>query len=106
MKITAILNSNPNAHGNLRLALVTAEPDDWMPEAEPMYVVAQPGDTIREGDGMEYPVTDEGLVAAAAQYDADFKRWSDTPNWEAQARYDAEWGTDNGYAPWQLNREY
>jgi hypothetical protein len=26
-------------------------------------------------------------------------------NWKLQAEYDEEWGTDNGYAPWQYTRE-
>jgi hypothetical protein len=26
-------------------------------------------------------------------------------NWKLQAEYDEKWGTINGYAPWQYNRE-
>jgi hypothetical protein len=41
----------------------------------------------------------ETYAAAKLHYDARKASLATTPNWEAQARYDEEHGTDNGYDP-------
>ena len=43
----------------------------------------------------------ENLEEATVYFDERVKELAETPNWEAQARYDEEHGTDNGYAVWQ-----
>lgn len=80
----------PNAHGWLKLV---AGDDYW-------YVIEP--DAVDRDD-----ITDFTSEAEARSfYEERAKYWADEPNWEAQARYDEEHGTENGYAPWQLNREY
>lgn len=90
---------NPNRHGNVRLFKYT---DRWLEggeeqEGEVVFVVCLPGDDSREGDGAEFDTEEKARV----HYDAEVKRLSNEPNWEAQAAYDEQWGTDNGYAPLQ-----
>jgi hypothetical protein len=46
------------------------------------------------------------LAEAETEFAARVAVLKDIPNWELQARYDEEHGTDNGYAPWQINQEY
>lgn len=55
-------------------------------------------------DDYDEPVEDEfdDRDEAIKQFEHRAEKLRDTPNWEAQAAYDEEHGTDNGYAPWQL----
>jgi hypothetical protein len=85
-----IQRANPNRHGEVRLI----EDEGW-------FYLSVPGQ--RGCDAIELG---EELAPARKAFDEEVGRMSAQPNWEAQARYDAEWGTDNGYAPWQLSREY
>lgn len=65
------------------------------------YYVREPGST-EDDDVMSF----DTLAEAEEYFAKTVKSWSAEPNWELQAEYDAKWGTDNGYSPWQLNREY
>lgn len=49
-----------------------------------------------DGCGAEF---DGNLAKARAYYAERVAKLRDTPNWEAQARYDEEHGTVNGYDP-------
>jgi len=90
----------PNAHGWLKLVHDTSCGMEWDEEGEHWYV-RQPRDED-EDDWTRFATLDE----AKAFYDERKTFWCNEPNWEAQAKYDEAHGTDNGYAPWQLNREY
>lgn len=80
--------ANPNRHGWVKLVRYGHEAEDFT------FVVVTPEDE----DGAEF----DGNEALARQhYEAEVARLAATPNWQAQAEYDAEWGTDNGYAPHQ-----
>jgi hypothetical protein len=85
----------PNRHGWVRLVEVS-DPS----EAIPWWYVREPGSTEPD-DIVEFAT----LESARNYYNARLKHWLATPNWEAQAEYDAEHGTINGFAPWQYNRE-
>ena len=93
MTKTTLAKCNPNAHG--RVALVQLDETGY----DPVYYVTTPG----YEDGVEF---DQDKDAAQEFYDSEVKRLSNTPNWEAQERYDEAHGTSNGYAEWQYNREY
>lgn len=43
----------------------------------------------------------DDLPSAEAYYESEVERLSKIPNDELQARYDEEWGTDNGYGAHQ-----
>ena len=65
------------------------------------------GYLVEEPDGDESMETEfELLDDAQFYYESAIRRWHETPNWEAQARYDEAHGTDNGYGLWQSAREY
>ena len=51
------------------------------------------------GDGEVDEVDFDSLDEARAYYANRVAVLTQTPNWEAQARYDEEHGTDNGYDP-------
>jgi len=94
MTLTVIEKCYPNAHGWLKL--LRGKGDD-----EGFWFVREP-DALDRDD-----YTEHDTETSARQHYEDAKRdWMDTPNWEAQARYDEEHGTDNGYAPWQRDRDY
>lgn len=91
MARTVVQKANPNLHGWVKL-VHDNEAGDWYVREEGMDAA----------DAPSFDVFDD----AEAFYKARVAELHNTPNHEAQARYDAEWGTDNGYAPWQLNREF
>ncbi len=92
MAKTILQKCYPNHHGWLKLVHDRTN-GDWY--------VREP-----DSDGSADDVTPfDTLEAAQAFYDERAKVWSETPNWKAQAAYDEKWGTDNGYAPWQLGVE-
>jgi hypothetical protein len=87
MALHLIERANPNRHGWVKLM-----------SEDGFFYVREPG--------VDDLIDFDNLADAKAHYDACVKSLADTPNWEAQAEYDAERGTVNGYAPWQYNREY
>lgn len=87
--------SYPNGH---KVSLMSYE----LSPGDLYYVVRTPGTGYDFEDGDEYETEADARQAYADQV----KKWADEPNWEAQERYDEAHGTINGYAPWQLSREY
>lgn len=69
-----------------------------------VYCIQEPDDDGWNGwdEGEEF----DNLPQALQAFTERANQLSQTPNWEAQACYDNEHGTINGYAPWQFNREY
>lgn len=96
MKTTVVAKANPNRHGWVKLIRYDECPDYC--DASTMWAVKEPD----MEDDFEY-VKEEH---ARRHYDEVVARLSEEPNWEAQAAYDEEHVTINGYAPWQYNREY
>jgi hypothetical protein len=84
-------SARPNGH---RIALIecTDTSFETPAEYETILLVVGPG-CERDDDGDEF----DSLVEAEAFYASECKRLASTPNWKAQAAYDAEWGTDNGH---------
>jgi hypothetical protein len=88
--------ANPNRHGSVRLYEGLDNPghtywyvEDWtLSEYEPNFI---PFDILAD---------------AERYFDEYVSELANEPNWEAQAEYDEEHGTINGYAPWQFDREY
>lgn len=77
-----IKQASPNGH---RVRLIECDGSYSVEEhIDGWWEPGQDYDTLAEAE-----VTFEGLCAELRQ----------TPNWEAQARYDEEHGTDNGYDP-------
>ena len=93
---TRLAHCAPNGH---RLALYVFHDGGYTGD-QTYYVVAGP-DSERPDEGDEYDTEAEARNA----YEAEAKRLAKTPNWAAQAAYDEQWGTDNGYASFQT-REY
>jgi hypothetical protein len=87
-------SANPNAHGKMKVYRFTDMSEDILPVDQFCYVVTMPGE--HSDDGQEF--ADE--AEAVSYFDAEVARLQDTPNWEAQARYDEAHGTDNGFSPW------
>lgn len=90
---TVLEKANPNQHGWVKLIRYGLAPEEYT------YFVVTPWDE----DGAEF---DGNEATARGYYTEEVARLAKEPNWEAQAAYDAEWGTDNGYAPHQYAREY
>lgn len=62
---------------------------------------------VGDGDPNCDPDQFDTLAEAEASFEKDVVRLSEVRNWEAQARYDEQWGTDNGFSEWDLRaREY
>lgn len=97
-KKQVLCKANPNRHGSCRVIKFTFT--DGAPDE---FAYFGPGESSDEDDGTSFE-TDE--QAARDHFDSEVKRLAELPNYEAQAAYDAEHGTDNGYAPWQYGREY
>lgn len=93
MAVKVLKECNPNRHGRVRLLEEQVSSGTY-------WMVQYPGVDEQEEDEFDTLGQAEGF------YDAIVKRLSETRNWEAQAAYDDQHGTDNGYAPWQFNREY
>ena len=105
-KKTFLERCNPNRHGEVRLVFYEetapeGHADDPEFEPESIYVVESPGYGYSPDGGAEFL----NEVDGRAEYDREVKRLSEEPNWEAQAEYDEQHGTVNGYAPWQFQRE-
>lgn len=83
----------------------TARPNGWC-----IQIVQYSGDPlfyILEYDDEGYPLDPDEGYETLADAKTEFTRLAtdlaSVPNWELQARYDEEHGTDNGFAPWQYN---
>jgi hypothetical protein len=97
---TLVKSARPNGH-LLRLVHCVDTAYETPAEYEHVWFVSGP-DCERDDDGAEF----DTLAEAEAFFAAEQVRLAEVRNWEAQAAYDAEWGTDNGYAPFQFGREY
>lgn len=97
---TVIAKANPNRHGRIELLRFTDTGFETEAEHEHVFAVRTIGDD--RGDETEFDTEEE----ARAYFDAEVAHWAKEPNWEAQAAYDAEWGTDNGYGRHQIGQEY
>ena len=89
---TVLEKANPNRHGWVKLIRYGHDASDFD------YRVVTPWDE----DGAEF---DGNEALAREHYTEEVARLAETPNHEAQAAYDAEWGTDNGYPP-HMRMEY
>lgn len=99
-KYTVIKKASPNRHG-IRIIqgegetgyhveeLIEFEDESYWEHAD-------------EGNGLPFDTLEEATKA----FDERVKELSNTPNWAAQEEYDREYGTINGYAPWQYDNEY
>jgi len=86
-RATTLVKSRPNGF-YLALECVGEGPD----VEDVCFYVVETGDE----DGVEF---DGDVRAANAYYYERQAELMKTPNWELQARYDEEHGTDNGYDP-------
>jgi len=89
-----IKKANPNRHGVMFL-----EKDEYG-----VFWITGPQDGEFETDPDDAG-TDE--AEAIKKFDRAVSYWAEKPNWRAQAAYDEEHGTINGYAEWQYeSREF
>jgi hypothetical protein len=91
--LTLVEKANPNRHGWVKLLKDESDLEDvrW-------YVKEPDMDDCVEFDGHE--------DKARKYYKELVEELQNEPNWAAQAEYDEQHGTDNGYSPWQFTREY
>jgi hypothetical protein len=91
--VRQIKKANPNRHG-----LMVLDVDD-----DGVYWITPPHDPDFEEDPYDVGTN---LQEATVAFDSEVQRLAKVPNWEAQAAYDDEHGTINGYSPFQFRDEY